>query len=91
MFSYSDECRTTKAFKYVKRMLPLFRAVIIAMLKLSKVLLVLACVQNIMLLPGSPREFRGPGIEEKDEAPCERSKQKIFKKSTLENYCWFIL
>ena len=28
MFSYSDECRTKKAFKYVKRMLPLFRAVV---------------------------------------------------------------
>ena len=26
--SYSDECRTKKAFKYVKRMLPLFRAVV---------------------------------------------------------------
>ena len=25
MFSYSDEYRTKKAFKYVKRMLPLFR------------------------------------------------------------------
>ena len=24
----SDECRTKKAFKYVKRMLPLFRAVV---------------------------------------------------------------
>ena len=27
MFSYSDECRTKKAFKYVKIMLPLFLAV----------------------------------------------------------------
>ena len=27
MFSYSDEFRIKKAFKYVKRMLPLFRAV----------------------------------------------------------------
>ena len=28
MFSYSDEYRTRKTFKYVKRMLPLFRAVV---------------------------------------------------------------
>ena len=27
-FPYSDECRTKKSFKYVKRMLPLFRAVV---------------------------------------------------------------
>ena len=27
-FSYSDECRTKKAFKYFKMMLPLFRAVV---------------------------------------------------------------
>ena len=27
-FSYSDKCRTKKAFKVVKRMLPLFRAVV---------------------------------------------------------------
>ena len=27
VFTHSDECRTKKAFKYVKRMLPLFRAV----------------------------------------------------------------
>ena len=26
--SYSDECRTKKAFTYAKRMLPLFRAVV---------------------------------------------------------------
>ena len=26
--SYSDECRTKKAFKYVKRKLPIFRAVV---------------------------------------------------------------
>ena len=26
-FSYSDECRTKISFRYVKRMLPLFRAV----------------------------------------------------------------
>ena len=28
MFSYSDECQANKAFKYVKRMLPLFHAVV---------------------------------------------------------------
>ena len=28
MLSYSDECRTKKAFKYVKRMLPLFRPIV---------------------------------------------------------------
>ena len=28
-FSYSDKCRTKKAFKYVKRVLPLFHAVIV--------------------------------------------------------------
>ena len=26
--AYSDKCRTKKAFKYVKKMLPLFRAVV---------------------------------------------------------------
>ena len=48
---------------------------------------------NVELLSGPPREFRGLGAKEKDEASCEQSEQQIVRvqKLTLEDYCWFTL
>ena len=40
-----------------------------------------------------PRDFRGRGAKEEDEALCEQSEQKKFMvyNFTIEDYSWFIL
>ena len=60
-----------KTFRYVSES----RHKVLIILKIVEIPLNLhKCYQ---LHAGLPREFRGPGAKEKDEAPCERSELKI--------------
>ena len=48
---------------------------------------------NAIDTQGRRENSEASGAKEVDEAPCERSKQKIFsfQKLALEKHCWFTL